>query len=195
MIPLLSILIPTVIGREAQFEHLLSTLHPLIEGRPIELLYCIDDKTMPIGEKREWLYQNATGLYSWQIDDDDDISNDAIRWIMGYMSYNPDCITFQERCDINGQRLHSNHSLQYEKWQDNFDGYDFVRCPFYKDVIKTKIAKSVPFPRIRWNEDEQWSMALRPHLTGEIHIPYELYYYQHNSNPEDHSTRYGLDRD
>ena len=74
---------------------------------------------------------------------------------------------------------------------DNFDGYSYVRCPFYKDVIRTDIAKSVPFPRIRYNEDEQWSMAIKPLLTNEIHIDEELYYY--NYEPKDsHAERYGI---
>jgi hypothetical protein len=59
-------------------------------------------------------------------------------------------------------------------------------------VIKTEIARSVPFPPIRWNEDEQWAAALKPHLKTEIHIDEELYYYIHNSQPEEFNSRYGI---
>lgn len=195
MKPILSILIPTVIGREESFSKLYTKLSELKGNHPIEILYAIDDKRMCIGEKREWLYNEAKGLYSWQIDDDDDISPDAIDLIISHIKENTDCITFREHCTINGQYYSSNHSLRYEKWIDKYDGFDFVRCPFYKDVIKTDIAKSTPFPKIRWNEDEQWSMALRTHLKNEVHIPAELYYYQHISKPEEHNERYGFDRD
>ena len=64
--------------------------------------------------------------------------------------------------------------------------------PFYKDVIRTDIAQSVPIPHIRYNEDEQQSMALKPFLTDEIHIDEELYYYIYE--PKDtHEERYGFD--
>lgn len=189
--PLLSILIPTVVGREDCFNKLYSRLQDLSHGMSVEIRYMIDDKSMTIGEKRERLYNEACGIYSFQIDDDDDVSDDFFRWVMRYIPYGSPCITFMEKCLMNDNRFTSNHSIAYDKWQDNFDGYDFVRCPFYKDLILTEIAKSVPFPRTRWNEDEQWSMKLKPSLTGEIHIPYELYIYQYNNN-QSHNERYGI---
>jgi hypothetical protein len=93
---------------------------------------------------------------------------------------------------MNGNRYTCNHSLIYDDWRDNFDGYDFVRTPFYKDVIKTEIARSVPFEHIRYGEDHAWSRALKPHLKSEIHIPEELYIYQHTSKPEEFNERYGI---
>lgn len=91
---------------------------------------------------------------------------------------------------MNGVYKSSSHSLKYSKWQDNFDGFDFVRTPFYKDVILTEIAKKVPFPYIRFNEDEKWSMSLLPHLVDEIHIDEEIYHYIYNETP--HNERYGI---
>lgn len=209
--PLLSILIPTVVGREEELSilkaHLecnqfynrwvavseqngcsIHTDHDLLS--PVEIIVCKDDKTLAIGEKREMLYQLARGEYSIQIDDDDSLSDDAIGIFLKEIQNKPQCITFRENCSINGVYHSSNHSIKYEKWQALFDGFHFVRCPFYKDVIRTDIARSVPFPKIRWNEDEQWSMALKPHLTSEIHIDQELYFYQYTST--DHNTRYGI---
>lgn len=190
----LSILIPTIDGRESQLERLMSRIDSQTKTLDccIQIIKWCDNKELTIGEKRELLYQNATGKYSWQIDDDDDISDNAISLILKAIEQEPDCITFEEHCNINGVYYTSNHALKYEKWQDNFDGYDFVRSPFYKDVIKTEIARSVPFPHIRYNEDEQWSMALRPHLKTEVHINEELYWYIHNSKPENHNERYGI---
>ncbi len=219
--PLLSILIPTVVGRDNQFNKLIYRLNYLCEnatnkigrftnrkdydkgcavyvgkpgGHEVEIMYYRDDKSITIGEKREELYKMATGLFSWMPDDDDDCSDNAIQLILEAIKSNPEipCITFREKCMMNGEYKSSNHSIKYEKWQDNFDGYDYVRCPFYKDVIRTDIAKSVPFPHIRYNEDEQWSMVIKPLLTNEIHIEEELYYYIYNeTNP---TERYGLDR-
>lgn len=209
--PLLSILIPTVVGREGYLNDLVGKImgnHEWEETStiavgwtggvkigvdiPVEIYFYSDDKSITIGEKRERLYIAASGLYSWQIDDDDDIDENAIELILDAIKKGPDCITFREKCMINDKYYSSNHSLKYDKWRDNFDGFDYVRTPFYKDVIRTDIAKSVPFEHIRWNEDERWSYALLPHLKTEIHIDEELYHYIHNST--DPTERYGLDK-
>lgn len=226
--PLLSIQIPTTPDREQQTKHLidkimgdyrsydtyLSQTDELTEGRyvssvlPIELLIYVDDKQMTIGEKREKLYGGANGLYSWQIDSDDDVASNAIELIFTailsgmlygsdtfYTNNCPDCITFQEHCTINGVHYKSNHSLSYGDWEGDgqkelSDGFHFHRTPFMKSVIKTSIAKSVPVPHIRFGEDHQWAQALKPHLKTEIHIPEDIYLYQHDST--DHNERYGI---
>ena len=196
---LLSILIPTVVGREKQYKHLLNRImksgngFDILSGRVEYIKFC-DNKEITIGEKRERLYQMANGLYSWQIDDDDELAPNAIELILNAIKSNPEipCITFREKCMMNGVYKSSNHSIRYYQWMDNQDGFDYVRSPFYKDVIRTDIAKSVPFPHIRYNEDEQWSKALKPFLTDEIHINEELYHYIYNET--NHNERYGLDR-
>jgi glycosyltransferase involved in cell wall biosynthesis len=158
-----------------------------------EVIIAEDNKEMTLGQKREILYQLARGEYSWQIDSDDDVHEDALEEILKAI-YNdsPDCITFQELCRINGVTQHSNHSLMYDDWANDVDGYSFVRTPFYKDVILTRIARLVPFERIRYGEDHAWSRALKPFLVYETHIDKELYIYQHNSKPEEHDERYGI---
>lgn len=208
--PLLSILIPTVVGREENISNLIKIIseqHKFTHGTAsesfnpmglksdeVEMFWLKDNKEMTIGEKREKMYQMANGLYSIMVDDDDEIAPNAIELILEAIKSNPEipCITFRERCMINGQYKSSNHSIKYPQWMDNNDGYDFVRCAFYKDVIRTDIAKSVPFPHIRYNEDEQWSMAIKPFLADEIHIDQELYHYIYNET--NHQERYGLDR-
>ena len=220
--PLLSVLIPTVVGREGDLEKLLSSIAlklPLpnkkvtIKHDGYDLLligYCHnpkdeddhdviiliikDDKTMTIGEKRELLYKESWAAYSWQIDDDDDIADNSIELILEAIKKGrPDCVTFEEHIDIDGKIQRSNHSLKYEDWADNHDGFDYVRTPFFKSVIRTEIARSVPIPHIRWGEDHQWARLLKPHLKTEVHIDKQLYKYIHrSSNP---TERYGLDRD
>src|SRR5688500_3451245 len=104
---LLTLLIPTVVGREQEFERLRQKLQRIsgedgILGN-VQLQSRKDNKGMTIGEKRELLYSNAAGLYSWQIDDDDDVSEDSIKLILEAISQNPDCITFQEHINIDGK--------------------------------------------------------------------------------------------
>lgn len=210
--PLLSILIPNTIDRKNDTSRLLQSIENQyrftnaflsekgtpswigMEGEDVEVVVCTDSKELTIGEKREAMYKRARGKFSIQIDSDDAISDGAISVILDAIKSNPEipCITFRENCMMNGVYKSSNHSIIYSKWMDNADGYDYVRCPFYKDVIRTDIAKSVPFEHIRYNEDERWSMAIRPLLTSEIHIDKEIYYYIYNET--NHEERYGYDR-
>lgn len=212
---LLSILIPTVVGREDECHELELTIDKQAYNRKVdvfdkwgdvirrewdlltfvETIIYKDDKKISIGEKRERLYSLANGTYSFMIDDDDSIAPNAIELILNAIKNNPEipCITFREKCMMNGIYKSSNHSIRYSQWMDNQDGFDYVRSPFYKDVIRTDIARSVPFPHIRYNEDEQWSKALKPFLTDEIHIDEELYHYIYNET--NHNERYGLDRE
>lgn len=219
--PLLSILIPTTperidgmkellftLGRGRMFQQLKNALQNIgdtfiardtyiyPDQTEVEIIVYCDDKKITIGEKREYLYYRATGKMSWQIDSDDNVADDAIDLIISAIKSNPEisCITFKENCMMNGLYKSSNHSLRYSQWMDNQDGFDYVRSPFYKDVIRTDIAKSVPFEYVRYNEDERWSKALYPFLTDEIHIDKELYFYIYEPK-ESHEERYGLNKD
>ena len=129
------------------------------------------------------------------LDSDDDIADNKIELILEAIKQEPDCITFQEHCMINGVLFKSNHSLGYGDWEGDgqrllVDGFHYHRTPFMKSVIKTDIARSVPIPHIRFGEDHQWAQALKPHLKTEVHIPEDIYFYQHTSTP--HNERYGI---
>lgn len=164
---------------------------------PIEILVFEDAKIITIGEKRELLYKYAKGSHSIQIDSDDLLSDNAIELILEAVKSNPevDVISFEEYISIDDKEYKSNHSNEYADWEGDgsslfSDGFHFHRTPFFKSVIKTEIAKSVPIPHIRFGEDHQWAQALKPHLKTEIHIPEQLYRYIHRSS--DHNERYGI---
>lgn len=213
--PLLSVLIPTVVGREKQFSELLSKLAQMgefhngtmgvdliidgISNNEVEVLSLKDNKEITIGEKRENLYKLANGLYSWQIDDDDLIAPNAIELILDAIKNNPgvDVISFEEYCNMDGEEYKSNHSNEYHDWEGDGnsifpDGFHFHRTIFFKDVIRTELAKSVPVPKLRWAEDHEYSKLLKPLIKSEKHISEQLYRYIHiSSNPEE---RYGLNK-
>ncbi len=177
-------------GREAY-------LLGFINYKEFEIILCGDNKQMTIGRKRNILYENASGLYSWQIDDDDWVHENSIPLIMKEIEKRYDCVTFQEYCLMNGTEYKSNHSILYDDWagdgsKELSDGFHFQRTPFYKDVILTKIAKSVQVPNMRFGEDHEWSKLLKPHLKNEGHLDTQIYRYIHESNPENHNERYGI---
>lgn len=199
---LLSVQIPYTSEREEQFIKLRDEIIRQFRecGENWSVYWDSTGKEMTIGEKREKLYKRAEGLFVWQIDSDDWIAPNAIRLILEAIKSNPDvdCITFEENCMMNGKYYKSNHSLEYPDWYGDgshllADGFHFHRTPFYKSVIKTEIAKSVPFQYIRFGEDHLWSIDLKPKLTSEIHINEELYYYIYE--PKDtHEERYGFNK-
>ena len=97
----LSILIPTVVGREQKCKKLLDFINKQInEGGfadDIEVISLKDNKEISIGAKRQKLYEMAKGKYSWQIDDDDWIDMYSIKFIMEVIDDDVDCITFREK--------------------------------------------------------------------------------------------------
>jgi len=196
---LLSIQIPFTEERFCEFKSLCRVVDAQRAKRnDIELIWDDTGKEMTIGEKRNILYAKSNGIYSWQIDSDDDISPDAVWRIMEAIKQSPDCITFQEKCTIDGVEYSSNHLLEYGDWEGDgskllWDGWHFHRTTFFKSIIKTEIARNVPVPHIRFGEDHQWAQTLKPHLKTEVHIPEFIYYYQHTSS--NFSERYGFDRE
>lgn len=197
---ILSILIPTIVGREKEYEHLISRLQAQCSKyNDIEILFAKDNKEMPLGQKRNELYKSANGVYSWMLDDDDDIADNAIDLIYPNLFHNADCITFLEHVNFNGEERISWHSNRFADWGNDYteDGkyYHYIRTPYYKDVIKTSICKSVPIKEIRYAEDIQWSRDLKKAsaIKTEIFIPELIYYYSYMPmNESELKKRYGI---
>lgn len=192
---ILSILIPTVEGREKQLNKLLSYLKWQIDYLGVEdkvqVLTEWDKKEMTIGAKRNLLLSKAKGIYSWQIDDDDWISDNAIELILKAAEDNSDCIGFKEIC-IMGQKAvkTSNFSLRYQRWVGKpYDQFDHVRTPFCKTPIKTELARSVKFRDERYQEDEHYANDIKPLLRTESYIDEFIYIYRYKYEP--HKTKYG----
>lgn len=160
-------------------------LHRLIDLNDledhVEIIFLSDDGEMSIGEKREKLYKMASGLYSWQIDDDDSISNYSLPSICTAAQTGMDCITFEEHCRIDGIEKRSNFSLKYDDWAENEDGYDYVRTPFFKTPILTELCLQVPIPHISFGEDHAFARSIKPLLKSEIHLPLQVYQYFKNN--------------
>lgn len=191
----LSILIPTTIDRTDQFNELVTYLHNIIDleglNDEVEIISLLDNKEMAIGEKRQALYDMANGEYSWQIDSDDQISPDGLREVIDAITdADPDCVTFQEKCLIDGVESFSNFSLKYDDWAENVDGWDHVRTPFFKTPIKTELCRKVPVPHLRFGEDHAWARKIKLYLKSEYHLEKFIYYYIHKSTP--FNERYGI---
>lgn len=193
---ILSILIPTVVGRNAELTKIVTELNRQIKVAQaeeiVEIKWLIDNKELTIGEKRERLYADATGEYSWQIDDDDTVHFRAIELILEALVSKPDCVGFKELCVFDGKKvLSSNFSNRYNRWEPNQDGFDHIRTIFTKSVVKTDLARQAGVPHIRFNEDEQFAIRLKPLLKTEVYIDEFIYHYIYSSK-ETHNTKYGI---
>lgn len=202
--PLLEIQIPYTEDREESFLKLqnefLRQIGVIGDGSLFYLSSDSTSKSMSIGKKRNYLYEEAVGIFVVQWDSDDWILDNGLELIINAIKSNleADCITFEEYVNMDGVEYKSNHSIEYGDWEGDgqkelWDGFHFHRTPFMKSVIKTEIAKSVPVPHIRFGEDHQWAQALKPFLKTEVHIPEQIYRYIHNSTPS--HERYGFDKD
>jgi hypothetical protein len=196
---LLSICIPTIQGREGQFNALLADLEiqRIAHKRynEIEIIFERDNKEMPIGAKRNLLYTRARGRYAVQIDDDDSVAPDYIAKVVEALQSNPDCVTYLEHCTMDGVVKTARHSNEYKDWADNRYGFDYVRTPFYKDVIRTDMCRRIKFQDIRFAEDHQWARKLKSKrlIRTEVFINEHMYFYTGNSMTKaEAKERYGI---
>lgn len=194
--PLLCIQFPYTQERFNELQKLMAEICRQIDEHKLHDLICMQlddrDKEISIGQKRHELYQKSIATYTVQWDSDDGIHQQGLKLIIEALQNNPDvdCCTYEEYINIDGVEQRSNHDLKYGDWNNNKDGFDYVRTPFMKSVIKTEIAKSVPVPFERFAEDHHWGQALKPHLKTQVHIDEQIYRYIHISS--DHNTRYGI---
>jgi glycosyltransferase involved in cell wall biosynthesis len=196
----LSICIPTVLGREAQFEALQAELfiQRKVYGydNDIEIISICDNKEISIGAKRQKLYEQAQGEYTVQIDDDDWIAPTYIEDVMKCLEGN-DCVGYVERCTINGKTMYSKISNEFDDWAtvspNEIEGFHYQRTPFFKVPIKTSLCLQVGVNDLRFGEDHDFARRIKPLLKSEIFINKALYYYTANSlTPQEHKERYGL---
>jgi hypothetical protein len=185
LLSLLSVLIPTVVGREAQFNALIETI-------PVPILYCKDNKEMSIGTKRQLLLDKCETEYFVMCDDDDALSLDYFPTILPLLEKKPDCICYLE--DINGVQT-ACHSNRFEDWGIG-KGYHYYRTPFYKDVLRTDIARKIGFNDLRYGEDYDFAKRLKTSrlIQNEIFVDKKMYFYKMPnalSNVE-HKKRYGI---
>lgn len=196
MQPILSILIPSVTGRESQLKRLMSYIDwqlSFIDGSPVQVITEVDNKEMTIGAKRNLLLSKAKGIYSWMIDDDDWLSDTAIQEILDAATDGADCIGFKELCIMDNKTIKtSDFSRKYARWNANAKkqtGFDHLRSPFCKTPIKTEIAKKVAYQDVRYQEDEIYSNAILKHIRTETYIDSFIYIYRYKY--ELHNQKYG----
>ena len=190
----LSILILSIPERQNLLQGLLKFLNDQIDKEPkrkIEILVLLDNKKRSISQKRNDLLSIAKGDYICFLDDDDMVSPIYIEKVYAFLDRNVDCITFNQRCSIDGRSLSVSFGLgnPHEGLVLNNSGnYNNIkRPPYHMCVFRRTLAQTVKF-RDTYSttgqsiEDIDWLKRLYPKLETEIHIPEYLHIYRYNSN-------------
>lgn len=195
---LLSILIPTIIGREEQCHKLLGKLNKQLKDAKIEteveLLIQCDNRQMSIGSKRQLLVNNANGEYIVFIDDDDDIPIDYCTTILDELKRNKDidCIGFLQSCTFNNSEpVIASLSNRWDDWGEHVGGYRYVRTPFFPTPIRREIVRQVGYSDLRFGEDHDFARRLKSAglIKKEVFLEKIMYYYQYIYVP--HHIKYG----
>lgn len=177
----LSILIPTIVGREKQYNSLIESLEPQLTD-DVEICVLKDDKENTIGKKRNILLQNAEGEYVTFADDDDGLSLNYVELLLQAINSGHDCASLKGHYFINNVFIGTfEHSLKYKKWKTNNGNSEikFERYPNHLNCIKAAIAKQFKFEEINHGEDYKWSKAIHESgkLKTEFYIPDVIYHY------------------
>lgn len=197
---MLSFLIPTVKGREHMLGKLVSTIKGQIEDLKawdkVEIVICGDNKEISIGSKRQQLLNDCKTEWFVMIDDDDTISDYYLKEALEALKSNPDCVTYYEAIITNGRKEIADHSNKYNEWGGGRRGFLCVRTPYYKDIIRTSLAKRIGFKDMRYGEDHEFSKGLKQAglIQTEVHIDKEMYIYHAPAGlkPQQHNERYGI---
>jgi glycosyltransferase involved in cell wall biosynthesis len=193
---ILSILIPTIQGREESYERLVKELlrqEPKGEfAFQVEMITIKDNKEISIGAKRQKLLEAAKGKYIVFIDDDDFIGPTYLEDILNATKSNPDCIGFLQNCTFDdGPEKICCLSLKYREWKDNVDGFFAVRSPYHKTpMLRSKAILAGGFKDLRYAEDHDFSKRVTPLLLREEFINKQLYFYRYKS--EEFNFKYGI---
>lgn len=163
------------------------------QGKAVEILVLLDNRSKTISEKRNDLLQAARGKYIAFLDDDDAISKEYMSKILAAIDEydGVDCISFNQWCSINGEPMNVEFGIgnpHGHLWRDE-DGFlgDIKRPPYHMCVWRREIAQSEPFNQMigengqSYAEDIDWLLRLYPKVQTEHHIPDALHGYIYNS--------------
>lgn len=184
----LTILIPTLNSRSDQLKRLTNDLNYQIQGKPVQVLWFGDNKSMTTGEKRNILLGMAKGDFISFIDDDDRISPKYITTLLQAIDSNPNktviCFRGEQttdgkqdlpfRYDINIGRNHKKE-IDGKRWKVMLPDH---LCCWNKSHINIK------FPHKNLGEDHSWAqeMAFTYKESNQLLLEDTLYYYDYDRN-------------
>ena len=177
----LSILTPTIPGRENQAQTLSQKLASQILDLPVEHLILSDNRRRTIGAKRQALLDCARGEYVAFVDDDDDVSDDYIVSLLAGIETGVDVVTFRQRAIYNG--LESTVVFELGQGDHRFqpDG-ETKRDAWHVCAWRRELVKRCLYGESNYGEDLDWCKQARQLAKTTVHLPLILHTYMHDSN-------------
>jgi hypothetical protein len=177
---LLSILTPTIRGREKQLAALQDKIAGQHEGPIVEHLALCDNRARSIGGKRQALVDIARGKYVAFVDDDDDISDDYVASLLEGIKSGADVITFWQRAFYNdlGSMIHFGINHKDEPFNP---GGITLRAPWHVCAWKREKIAGCLFAESNYGEDKIWCLQARQRIRTGHHIDKTLHTYRHDA--------------
>ena len=177
---ILSILTPTIPGREKQLQTLQRRIETQIVGYPIEHLILSDNRKRSIGAKRQALLDIARGQYIAFVDDDDDVADGYIEELVNAAASGADVITFLQGATYNGQQSvvdfklgQGDHAFQ--------PGGITNRDAWHVNAWRRSRVAHCQFGESNYGEDLTWCQQARRMAETTVHIPKILHFYRHDA--------------
>jgi len=171
----LSVLIPTVIGREGKLASVVRTLAPQVSRPDVELLILPDARQMSIGDKRNHMIELASGEYVSFVDDDDAVATDYVPVILEALRDRPDVVCFSVLVRGYGK----DKICRYSPMFAHADlPHEYRRKPNHLMVWRRELARRVPFPSLRHGEDTAWAEKMAQLAKRAVILERSLYTYQ-----------------
>jgi glycosyltransferase involved in cell wall biosynthesis len=185
---LLSICIASLGKRNASLSKLIRNLENQIipfYTHLVEIVLNVDNGEMTIGEKRNWLYQNAKGEYVCSVDDDDEIANIYVQMIVKALDTRPDAVALNGTYSENGRMKGTWDISAYNPYADGQKNGrpHYLRYHNHLSPMKREIALRFPFPHVRHEEDFAFAKAINDvkAIKTEVKISDPLYHYKYTT--------------
>lgn len=181
---ILSILTPTILGREKQLQALQTRIEAqsseLKNGGQVEHLILSDNRKRSIGAKRQALLDIARGQYIAFVDDDDDIADTYVTDLLAAAASGADVITFMQAADYNGQKSIVDFQLGQGDHAYEPDGIT-NRDAWHVNAWRRSRVAHCQFGESNYGEDLTWCQQARRMAETTVHIPKILHFYRHDA--------------
>jgi len=178
---ILSILTPTIPGREKQLQSLQQKIERQIGGQAVEHLILSDNRKRSIGAKRQALLDIARGQYIAFVDDDDDIAEYYVEELLTAAASGADVITFRQRAIYNGleSEVHFGINNQDEPFTP---GGITLRAPWHVCAWRRATVVGCLFSEVNFGEDLCFCLQARQRIKTAHHIDKVLHTYRHDAS-------------